>query len=251
MIRRVSPSILTSVPLHLPYRTLSPALTSRAVTLPSSPRAPGPAATISPCCGFSLAVSGMMMPPAVLFSCSVGFTTTRSCKGLNFIGISPRCLSPAFSASGDCVSTQGQRVLARITTLCRAVKAHTAADGASRRKLQGKLCFFLEGMRKVVQGRLRTGPVYCRLRRRRTASRRGGMVVVAAFEPGQIGLVQSDVQMGELLIVMPFQHIAPVVQPSESRPVLDPDAQIDSYPVGRHVAVEQAEQLVQPIAGQG
>ena len=77
------------------------------------------------------------------------------------------------------------------------------------------------------------------------------MVVVAAFEPGQIGLVQRDVQMGELLIVVPLQHVAPVVQPGESRTVLDPDTQIDGYPVSRHVAVEQAEQLVQTFPGQG
>ena len=35
-------------------------------------------ATTSPCCGFSLAVSGMMMPPAVFSSASMRLTTTRS-----------------------------------------------------------------------------------------------------------------------------------------------------------------------------
>src|SRR5690606_23751825 len=39
MISRSSPSILTSVPLHLPNSTRSPALTSSGVTLPESSRA--------------------------------------------------------------------------------------------------------------------------------------------------------------------------------------------------------------------
>ena len=68
MISRSSPSSLTSVPDHLPNRIRSPALTSSGVIVPSSARAPEPTATTSPSCGFSLAVSGMMMPPAV-FSC--------------------------------------------------------------------------------------------------------------------------------------------------------------------------------------
>ena len=68
MIRSSCPSILTSVPDHLPNSTLSPAFTSRGTILPLSSRAPGPTAMISPCWGFSAAVSGMMMPPAVLVS---------------------------------------------------------------------------------------------------------------------------------------------------------------------------------------
>ena len=47
---------------------------------------PGPTAMISPCWGFSAAVSGMMMPPAVLVSLSTRRTTTRSCRGRNFMG---------------------------------------------------------------------------------------------------------------------------------------------------------------------
>src|SRR3954451_16914736 len=65
MIRRSSPSIFTSVPDHLPNRTRAPALTSRGTILPLSSRAPGPTAMTSPSCGFSLTVSGMMMPPLV------------------------------------------------------------------------------------------------------------------------------------------------------------------------------------------
>src|SRR5690606_2564365 len=83
MISRSSPSSLTSVPDHLPNSTRSPALTSSGVTLPSSPRVPEPTATISPSLGFSLALSGMMMPPAVFSSASMRRTRTRSCSGRN------------------------------------------------------------------------------------------------------------------------------------------------------------------------
>jgi hypothetical protein len=74
----VDASILTSVPDHLPNRMRSPALTSSGTSLPLSSRAPGPTAMTSPSCGFSLAVSGMMMPPLVLPSSSTRLTTTRS-----------------------------------------------------------------------------------------------------------------------------------------------------------------------------
>src|SRR5499426_3401397 len=85
MIRSSSPSSLTSVPDHLPNRTRSPAFTSSATSLPASSRAPGPTATTSPSCGFSLAVSGMMMPPLVFSSPSRRRTTTRSWRGRNFV----------------------------------------------------------------------------------------------------------------------------------------------------------------------
>jgi len=39
---------------------------------------PGPTAMTLPCCGFSWAVSGMMMPPAVFASASIRSMTTRS-----------------------------------------------------------------------------------------------------------------------------------------------------------------------------
>ena len=42
MISRSSPSILTSVPDHLPNSTRSPAFTSSGMSLPLSSRAPGP-----------------------------------------------------------------------------------------------------------------------------------------------------------------------------------------------------------------
>ena len=41
-------------------------------------RAPEPTAITSPSCGFSLAVSGMMIPPAVFSSASTRRTSTRS-----------------------------------------------------------------------------------------------------------------------------------------------------------------------------
>src|SRR5271166_1252603 len=85
MIRSSSPSIFTSVPDHLPNRMRSPAFTSSSCSLPFSSRAPGPTATISPSIGFSFAVSGMMMPPAVLSSAVSRRTRTRSCRGRNFM----------------------------------------------------------------------------------------------------------------------------------------------------------------------
>ena len=56
--------------------------------MPFSSRPPGPTAMISPSWGFSLAVSGMMIPPLVFSSPSRRLTTTRSCKGrkLMFLG---------------------------------------------------------------------------------------------------------------------------------------------------------------------
>src|SRR5262249_18466897 len=81
-----SPSILISVPDHFPNSTRSPTLTSSGSSLPSSPRMPGPAAMTSPSIGFSLAVSGMIMPPAVFSSSSMRRMRTRSCNGRNFTG---------------------------------------------------------------------------------------------------------------------------------------------------------------------
>ena len=63
MINSFWPSIVTSVPDHLPNSTRSPTLRSIGISLPESSRPPGPTAVISPWEGFSLAVSGMMMPP--------------------------------------------------------------------------------------------------------------------------------------------------------------------------------------------
>ncbi len=46
---------------------------------------PGPTATTRPSWGFSLALSGMMMPPLVFSSASIRLTTTRSCRGRNWV----------------------------------------------------------------------------------------------------------------------------------------------------------------------
>ena len=73
---------MTSVPDHLPNKILSPFFTSRAVTVPSSAFDPLPTATTLPSEGFSLAVSGMMIPPAVLVSASTLSTKTLLCNGL-------------------------------------------------------------------------------------------------------------------------------------------------------------------------
>lgn len=55
------------------------------VKLAVSERAPGPTATTVPSIGFSCAVSGMKIPPAVFCSGSTRRTTTRSCNGRNVI----------------------------------------------------------------------------------------------------------------------------------------------------------------------
>src|SRR5690625_6150707 len=49
---------------------------------PLSSKRPAPTATTSPSWGFSLAVSGMTRPEAVVCSASSGLTTTRSSRGL-------------------------------------------------------------------------------------------------------------------------------------------------------------------------
>src|SRR5690606_10741233 len=91
MLRRSAPSLLTSVPDHLPNSTRSPTLTSSGVSLPLSSRPPGPTASTSPSEGFSAAVSGMMMPPAVFWSAVTRFTTTRSWRGRKRLDMSFLC----------------------------------------------------------------------------------------------------------------------------------------------------------------
>src|SRR3982751_2807078 len=62
--------------------TLSPTATSSGTRLPLSSMRPGPIAWTSPSWGFSLAVSGMTSPEAVVSSASSGLTTIRSSRGL-------------------------------------------------------------------------------------------------------------------------------------------------------------------------
>src|SRR5690242_1878661 len=71
--------MLISVPAYLPYKTVSPFF-----TVTGSSFLPGPAAITVPRCGFSFAVSGIMIPPAVFSSAAAGFTITLSCRGITF-----------------------------------------------------------------------------------------------------------------------------------------------------------------------
>src|SRR5882757_1300103 len=83
MISSSSPSSLISVPEYLPNRMLSPAFTSSGNTLPSSFDLPLPTEITSPCCGFSFAESGMMMPPRMLSPSSMRRTRIQSCSDVN------------------------------------------------------------------------------------------------------------------------------------------------------------------------
>src|SRR5687768_10094880 len=62
--------------------TMSPTFTSSGTRLPLSSMRPGPTEMTVPSCGFSLAVSGMTRPEAVVVSASLAWTTTRSSSGL-------------------------------------------------------------------------------------------------------------------------------------------------------------------------
>src|SRR3954453_4565451 len=79
--RYSSPLYLTSVPPYLLYSTLSPTLTSSGTRLPSA-TPPGPTARAVPSWGFSLAVSRITGPEAVVVSASLAWTTMRSSSGL-------------------------------------------------------------------------------------------------------------------------------------------------------------------------
>src|SRR3546814_14570536 len=85
MIITVLPSSLTSVPDHLPYSTVSPALTSSFWILPESSREPGPAAMTLPWDGFALALAGMMITPADFVSDSEGSHKIRAGSGREFM----------------------------------------------------------------------------------------------------------------------------------------------------------------------
>src|SRR5688500_449192 len=85
MMRYSSPSILISCPEYLPKRMVSPSLTSSGWRAPSSLNLPWPVAMTLPCCGFSLALSGMMIPPTFCSPSSMRETMMRSCSGLTFM----------------------------------------------------------------------------------------------------------------------------------------------------------------------
>src|SRR6266446_1730751 len=89
MIRYSWSSTFTSEPEYFPNRMRSWAFTSRAIFLPSSFTFPLPTAMTLPSWGFSLAVSGMMMPPFLTSFSSSRLTRMRSCNGRIFMVGSP------------------------------------------------------------------------------------------------------------------------------------------------------------------
>src|SRR4051812_38871151 len=84
MMRYSSPSILMSWPEYFPKRIVSPSLTS-SPTRSFFSFLPRPTAMTLPCCGFSLAVSGMMIPPIFCSPSSMRCTMMRSWSGLTFM----------------------------------------------------------------------------------------------------------------------------------------------------------------------
>src|SRR5882672_8333650 len=108
MIRYSLSSIFTSEPEYFPKRILSPVLTSSGIFLPSSLTLPLPAAITLASCGFSLAVSGMMIPPFLTSFSSSRSTRMRSCNGRIFMCLLPpvirlptSCRYPASLGSRD------------------------------------------------------------------------------------------------------------------------------------------------------
>jgi hypothetical protein len=72
---------ILAVDLDLGAGPLAEQHVSIGLSLPDSSRPPGPTATTSPCEGFSFAVSGMMMPPAVFSSAFDAPTHTINAVG--------------------------------------------------------------------------------------------------------------------------------------------------------------------------
>ena len=70
-----SPSCFNSVPAYFPYRTMSPTLTVVGLSF-----VPFPTATTVPFCGFSCALSGIIIPDAVLVSASDTLISTLSVR---------------------------------------------------------------------------------------------------------------------------------------------------------------------------
>ena len=83
MIYSTSSSV-TLVPAYLSVMTLSPAFTDMTTVFPSTVP-PGPTEMTSATEGFSLAEPVRIMPPLVVSSGSVIFSTTRSASGVSFI----------------------------------------------------------------------------------------------------------------------------------------------------------------------
>ena len=98
------------VPAYLSVMTLSPGFTVMDTGLPST-MPPGPTAMTSATEGFSLAEPVRMMPPLVVSSASVIFSTTRSESGVSFMVCSS--LYP-LKLNNFSVSTQNKGVLTLI-----------------------------------------------------------------------------------------------------------------------------------------
>src|SRR6266704_2826595 len=190
--------------------TVSPTLTSSGTRVPSSNR-PGPTATTSPSWGFSLAVSGMTMPEAVVSSPSPGLTTMRSSSGCRLTLIVPPVPGLTRPASGH------ERMALDGSSLwrgrCTARRAGQPKVGLPIRG--GYLCYrgILGGM-TTMQGDLRTrelstgllaviGPLRRALRR---AGRQGvpgyplptsqaDLLRVVRLQPG-IGVGEAAQQLG-------------------------------------------------------
>src|SRR3954449_181889 len=92
-MRYSSAPSLISVPPYLEKMTVSPSLMSSGSRWPFSNR-PGPTARTVPSWGFSLAVSGITMPDAVVCSDSSTVTTMRSSSGLmlTLVAVATTCL---------------------------------------------------------------------------------------------------------------------------------------------------------------
>jgi len=80
--RYALPSTFSSVPPYLEKNTRSPTAMSRGIRLPLSSMRPGPSATTSASCGFSLADSGITSPKDVTSSAAIGRMMMRSSRGL-------------------------------------------------------------------------------------------------------------------------------------------------------------------------
>src|SRR5205823_8062683 len=78
-------------------RTLSPFLTVKSTFLPLSSILPVPRATTLPSCGFSFAVSGIMIPPFFVSVSSIGCTSTRSPSGLTLTDAIVSFSTPLFT----------------------------------------------------------------------------------------------------------------------------------------------------------
>src|ERR1041385_2057772 len=93
MSRYSSPSSFTSVPAYEANRMRSPFLTWKLPRLPSSSNRPEPSAMTLPSLGFSLAVSGRTMPPAVFSSASRRRTRILSPRGVEFVAMNDLLLA--------------------------------------------------------------------------------------------------------------------------------------------------------------